>query len=256
MSAYPPLPPKPKRPVLGGWCRLFDDFTGNKKWRLVAAQSGVPLDRVHSIVIAMFNQANKRPRSAPRGSLEEFSVEECAIALDVPPEDVARVYTTLQNRGWIDDQDFISKWYLRQPDSEDPTAKDRQRRSRANRKEELESFSPSRVTPPADAALPAQDGKLAANQARRWLFQIGAPRVAILCDMTGAVADSMVRKWLVQIEGDAAALSVIVSATIDKTLVNDEFRNAIESQIARHLEEKHNGPKLNFGPLVLRGGRS
>jgi hypothetical protein len=52
-----------------------------------------------------------------------------AAALDIPANNVARVYAALEEIGWIDQQ-YLSNWDERQPDKEDPTAKERQRRLR------------------------------------------------------------------------------------------------------------------------------
>ncbi len=115
-----------KRERRYGWCRFYDDFTGHPKWRLVAAKSGVPLVTVHAIAAALLNQASK---ARPRGWVGEFDVPECAVALDISPDHVARVTGTLVDIGWIDQQ-YIVDWPDRQPDSEDPTAAERQRNKR------------------------------------------------------------------------------------------------------------------------------
>jgi|GEM_PF-2848284 len=252
--SQPEIIPRKSRDRTYGWCRLYNDFTGHKKWRLIAAMSGVPLVAVHAIVAAMFNQANK---SKPRGSLAEFSVEECAIALDVQPEHVARIYRALEERGWIE-QDFIGTWYERQPDSNDPTATLRKRAERARTKGEREGYSLSRVTGAIAAPsepVPGLDGQLAANAQKRWLFEVGCNLVAMRCDVIGAVADGLTRKWLNDIEGDVPALSRIIAETHAREVTGEPFRKLIGEQVARHLDEKHQGPKLNFGPMVVKGGK-
>lgn len=126
-------PPRPRERRFD-WLRLSSGFTRHPKWRVVARMSGVELADVVSIVTDMLCRANK---AKPRGSLADFSVLECAAALDLPPDSVRAVDGVLRELGWIDDgNDFISTWYERQPDQEDSTAAERMRRYRAKKRQE------------------------------------------------------------------------------------------------------------------------
>ena len=110
-----------------GWSRLYDDFTGHPKWRLVAARSGVHLGYVHAIVIGIFNAASKE---RGRGFIGSLDFDVLSVATDIPAENVAAVYRALCDIGWIT-ADHITDWLDRQPPHEDPTAAERQRNKRA-----------------------------------------------------------------------------------------------------------------------------
>ncbi len=124
-----PMPPREKR---YGWFRYYNDHPHDPKWRAVAKLANVPIPTVISVTDAILCTANKSSR---RGCVEDFNPFECAEAFNIPPDDVARVLAALEGPeiAWID-QDWIVDWFDRQPDSEDPTAKDRQRRRRARQK--------------------------------------------------------------------------------------------------------------------------
>jgi 5-methylcytosine-specific restriction endonuclease McrA len=61
-----------------------------------------------------------------------------ATEIASPTSYVARIYAALEEIGWID-QEYLSNWDERQPDKEDPTAKQRQRRLRVRRRAEREA---------------------------------------------------------------------------------------------------------------------
>ncbi len=128
MPAAAPRPPHRKR---YGWLRLYNDFPTHPKWALVATMTCVDKSRVVAIVAYVLTIANK---GKPRGSIADFDMLECAAGLAIPPDEVRRVYKTLEDRDWIQ-QGFISTWDDRQPDAEDPTAAERQKRARQRKKE-------------------------------------------------------------------------------------------------------------------------
>ena len=78
------------------------------------------------IAVALLRTAN---RSRPRGWVRDFSLIDCGAALDIEPDKVGEVYRKLEELGWID-QDYLATWDERQPDKEDPTAAERQRREK------------------------------------------------------------------------------------------------------------------------------
>src|SRR5258706_8475141 len=114
---WPPRPPTPPHLRRYGWLRLYSDFPMHAKWRVIANAAGVPVHEVVAVAVTILCKANV---GRPRGSLAEFSILECAAALDVPPEDAARIYAAMEGHGWID-QDYLVTWDERQPDREDPT---------------------------------------------------------------------------------------------------------------------------------------
>lgn len=141
-------PPKPDPSKRYPWWRAYTDLTRHSKWRLVAAMTHVPIDRAAMVAIDLLCQANK---SAPRGSVADWSVLEYAVHFGIDPEEPARVRAYLEEIGWIQ-QDVITGWYGRQRESDnDATSTERKRRQRANLKAEREaaaqsSYPLSRVT--------------------------------------------------------------------------------------------------------------
>lgn len=114
------------------WCRLRNDFTDLPVWRAVARRCKIPVHQVVAIALRLEGLANK---SVPRGNVADMSVPEFAAALDLRPNVVARVRAAFEEPdiSWID-QDFLVGFYERNPDEEDPTAAERQRRRRAKLK--------------------------------------------------------------------------------------------------------------------------
>jgi hypothetical protein len=101
--------------------------------RLVARMAGAPLPMVESFVDRLDDFASE---NAPRGSLEGFSIAVLATHWSLPNDDIlARIYAALEHPkiGWIE-QDHVIDFWARNPDLEDPTAAERQDRSRLFRK--------------------------------------------------------------------------------------------------------------------------
>jgi hypothetical protein len=125
------------------WLRIFNDFWDHPKWRVVARLAGVRITEVHSIAGKLLVAANK---GKPRGPIADFSVLECAAALDLVPDEVTRVCHTLEGMGWSD-RDYLTTWDDRQPDKDDPTAAERQQRAREKKREQNHCASHRDVTP-------------------------------------------------------------------------------------------------------------
>ncbi|MGD0333926.1 MAG: hypothetical protein ABSA90_11815 [Xanthobacteraceae bacterium] len=109
---------------------------------------------IEALVIRLEVFANA---NLPRGSLEGFSLAALAAYWDLPNEDeLARVYAALKHPdvGWID-QDHLVTFWERNPDVEDTTAAERQRRFRARRKEEKEKAAAA-LESRADRATPRE----------------------------------------------------------------------------------------------------
>lgn len=105
----------------------------DKRLRLVALRSGAMLPVVEAFVDRLDDYANQY---TPRGSVFGFSIEELAAHWGLDDDELlARIYAVLESPeiGWIHD-DFIVDFWLRNPDTEDNTAADRQARSTAFRK--------------------------------------------------------------------------------------------------------------------------
>lgn len=115
-----------------GWLRLFNDFPGHAKWRLIARRAQLSLAEVEAVAIRIMVRANK---GKPRGNIEDFSCEEVAADLDLDVCQVVKVYQDLEESGWID-REYLVTWDERQPDKEDLTAAARQARRRAKLRKE------------------------------------------------------------------------------------------------------------------------
>lgn len=130
----PARPPRPRAaaPRRYGWLRLYSDFPTHPKWRVIARKTGVPVAHVLSIATTLLCKANV---AQVRGSLVDFSVLECAAGLDLPIEHVDLTYAAMEELGWIERQ-YLVTWDERQPDREDPTNSERQKRFRDKKKTE------------------------------------------------------------------------------------------------------------------------
>lgn len=122
--AKAPGPVKAKR---YGWYRTYNDYPSHPKWRIVSRKSGAHVSVVVHTVDCLFACASKNRRG---GWIGNFSLDECAEIVDVPVETVANIYRVLEELEWLG-EDYILDWADRNPDQEDPTAAERQRRKRA-----------------------------------------------------------------------------------------------------------------------------
>jgi hypothetical protein len=110
------------------WCRRPKGFNHLPIWRLVAAKLSLPLP----YVVAFGNELEELANDAAnkgyaRGAVALFNAEEFGIGLGMSPDDAARIFVALEQAGWIS-SDHVADFYSRNPDKEDETAADRQRR--------------------------------------------------------------------------------------------------------------------------------
>ncbi len=287
MQRPPPVRPQPpQRSKRYGWFRLYEDFPNHPKWRLIAAKSGVPLVYVKAFVMDLLCKASK---ARARGHLGDIDFHEIAIANDAQAEQVAGVYKTLCEIGWIED-DFIVDWLDRQPDHEDPTATDRQRNKRARDRakrhklmgtaSEVDELILSRVTvPPAEEVAPVRPTerieplKLVSgtspeakatndSRARAWLFGDGVRDtgsasliVAHHLGQKRLSADLTVRRWYGDHGRDAVMLAEIISAADRDALNGEAFENLVHQRLEAATRLRENGPTLPLGPAAIKGGR-
>jgi hypothetical protein len=115
-----------------GWFRHFNGLVRDPRWKLIANKTGVPRMMVIGIVMEILEFANQ---AKPRGSLEDFSSDVSAVALDLERGQIEQVYAALEEIGYID-QGWIVEWHLIQREKEDPTSTERSRRRRERLKEE------------------------------------------------------------------------------------------------------------------------
>jgi hypothetical protein len=126
-------PPKKPRKKTYLWCRRPNRFSDNPRWRVVSKNTGINLATVIAFVNRLEELGNDAAnRGDIRGSVAEFNALEFAAALDIPMEEAKALYACLTHPevGWIADG-VISDFQDRNPDQEDPTATERQRRRRS-----------------------------------------------------------------------------------------------------------------------------
>jgi hypothetical protein len=137
-------PPKKARKKTFSWCRRMNGFCDNPRWRAVSKNTGISL----ATVIAFVNRLEELGNGAAnrgdiRGSIAEFNGHEFAAALDISVDQAKALFASLQHPdiGWIADG-VIADFQGRNPDQEDPTAPERQRRrrSRATIRERLDDL--------------------------------------------------------------------------------------------------------------------
>ncbi len=230
-----------------GWLRLFDNFPAHPKWRVVARRIELPVNQVVSIALVLLCAAN---RGRPRGSVAEFSVDEAAAALDLPVENVARIYAALEEVGWID-QEYLVTWDERQPDKEDPTAAVRQQRRREKLKKKrlstlptgrhgVTSVTPRDVTP--DKTRPVLEAGLGQSvenagenlDAAVWLGGEGRDLVAERVGVSTERAAELITTWLDRVAGDRAALQLILRGAIAADYIGARFHNLVVDGYKRH----------------------
>ncbi len=271
------------------WCRLRNDFADNPLWRAVAKKARVHLTVVLAIVVRLDALAN---RSSPRGSVADMSVAEFASALDLRPDVVTRVRIALEEPdiGWID-QDHVVDFFQRNPDQEDSGAKERMRRMRARRKEEMaaakeaaatRSYPPLRnvtrntvtVTTRSDQILNTGDAVNSENAPvlaselvvdsdvpPSELEQVGEAELFLATDGKRIVVERMriplplaettMARWRRELGDDAVALATVIRSAMATALVTSQFHVLISDQIMR-LKQLERGPALPLPPVPLK----
>lgn len=139
-------PTRPQRAPRFTWCKIPNEFADYPALRAAALVANVPVHQVVAVALRLECLANA---SSPRGSVADFSAIEFAAALQLRPDVVGRIRAALEDPEvfWID-QDIITGFQARNPESHDPTAADRQRRRRAKLKAEQEAVAQSGADPP------------------------------------------------------------------------------------------------------------
>jgi hypothetical protein len=235
MTGQPPRRAWSAREKRYDWFRLYNDFLGHPKFRYVARQCAMSICEVSMIAVALLRTAN---RSRPRGWVRDFSLIDCGAALDIEPDKVGEVYRKLEELGWIDN-DYLVTWDERQPDKEDPTAADRQRRRREKLKLER-------------AGKAARDKQFAERDAPRyWLSTDGKAIVMRRLAITDMAAKVTVERWTREAGAGVAQLAEYVAAADKQGLQSDAFRNGVGQMLAMAKKEATAGPPLPFGPMVV-----
>jgi hypothetical protein len=271
-------PNRPQHLRRYGWLRLYSDFPTHPKWRAIALQAAVPVAEVVAIATMMLCKANI---GRPRGSLADFSVFECAAALDIEPERVARAYAALEDRGWID-QEYLATWDERQPDREDPTVAERVRRHRRKKKVKMEAerrieeaVGVTRYTvtetprqdeniekekePSEGRAVTIEPQKLVPRNSgdsgekplpELWLETEGLAIVIDRLQCQAPLARVRLDGWRRLLSDDAALMGIIWAAA-QPDRKRALFAIIVRDGISRRLQDAR-GPQLPLPPVILR----
>lgn len=269
-----------------GWCRLDNDFPDLPIWRAVAARTNVRVHQVVAVVLRLECLAN---RSDPRGSVADMSVPEFAAALQLSPNTVARIRAALEEPdiAWVD-QDFVVSFHQRNPDHDDHTAAERQRRHRAKLRAARAEYSVQSATGPpgyqqsrdvtrdtvtvtAHQITDKNSNASAAGAARAqevanknsgdsgetpgapdlWLETQGLRIVVERMQCVATIARVKIERWRREVDDDAQALIEILSASDKADFMGARFHNLVVDGIRRH---RHNirGPQLPLPPAAVR----
>lgn len=96
------------------WFRLWADMANDPKWRTIARVSKQKIGDVVAVYIHMMTCASN---ATVRGTLEGWSDEDAATALDIDTEQVEAIRTAMQGR--VLDGSTLAGWHKRQPKRED-----------------------------------------------------------------------------------------------------------------------------------------
>lgn len=100
------------------WLRLWHDMPTDPKFRVIARRSGRSLPEVLSVFVMMLTNASANV--SERGSLDNWSDEDVAAALDMEPDHVAAIRDAMH--GKLIDGERLTGWSHRQPKREDDSA--------------------------------------------------------------------------------------------------------------------------------------
>lgn len=124
---------KRERQKRWAWCRNWNGFADQPKWRVVAQRLNLPLHQVIAFVYRLDSFANDAGNTGyARGEVGHFNAAEFGIALGMSEEDAARIFAALEEPdiGWVS-YGQVTDFNDRNKDREDETAALRQRRKRA-----------------------------------------------------------------------------------------------------------------------------
>lgn len=99
---------------MASWLRLWHDMPTDPKWRVIAKRSGQSIGNVIAVFNMMLVCASV---SDERGTLQNWSDEDVAAALDIDESDIKSIRDAMQ--GKVLDGFSLSGWQKRQPDRED-----------------------------------------------------------------------------------------------------------------------------------------
>lgn len=124
-----------------GWYRHPNGFIRDARWRVVAKKTGLHVTMIGAVVTDMLEAANQ---TKPRGSLQDWAFDVCAVALDLEVVDVENIYAGVVEIGFVD-QNSVVEWGAIAREKEDTTSTERSHRRRAKIKEEQAAASIRRL---------------------------------------------------------------------------------------------------------------
>ena len=137
------------------WVRLWEDMPDDPKWRVVAKRSERPLHQVIAVFTRMLVNASK---ATARGSLEGWSDEDEAMALDMDEASVRAIREAMQ--GKVLAGETLTGWEKRQPKREDNSTdrvKAFRERFSASKRNETQRNAPEEKREDTEKIEPRQD---------------------------------------------------------------------------------------------------
>lgn len=103
---------------MANWVRLWEDMPNDPKWRVIAKRSGCSISEVIAVFVHMMTNAGAN--ATERGTLQNWSDEDVAAALDIDLEKIEAIRLAMQDKVLADER--LLGWEKRQPKREDSSA--------------------------------------------------------------------------------------------------------------------------------------
>lgn len=131
------------------WVRLYNATANDPNWRMIAADTGLPVHAVLAAWTAMLCHASE---ATPRGTLAGWMDKRAAAILDLKPADLTAIREAMQ--GVILDGDKLLNWDQEQYESDTSAERTRVYRERKKQRD-------SNVTPPSrNDNVTSRDGEV------------------------------------------------------------------------------------------------
>jgi hypothetical protein len=128
------------------WLRLWNEMPTDPKWRAIGLKSKQPVSAIIAVFIMMLTNASANSKN--RGSLDNWSDEDAAAALELDEEAVKEIHVAM--KGKVLDGDRLTGWEKRQVLREDDSTP-RVRRHRAQKGNALQRCVTHSNAPDTDA---------------------------------------------------------------------------------------------------------
>lgn len=128
------------------WLRLWNEMPTDPKWRAIGLKSNQQVSPIIAVFVMMLTNASANSQN--RGSLDNWSDEDAAAALELEEEAVKAIREAMQ--GKVLDGDRLTGWKKRQPLREDNSTP-RSRKYRERQANARQRIATQRNAPDSDA---------------------------------------------------------------------------------------------------------